>query len=47
MVGIMNRRNLFLKHTSGGKNLDNDALKEFAPNIVDGVAKLKAWSSSL
>ena len=39
--------NLFLKHTLGGKNLDNDALKEFAPNIVDGVAKLKAWSSSL
>jgi aspartate aminotransferase len=39
--------NSFLKHTLGGKNLDNDALKKFAPNIVAGVTKLKTWSSSL
>ena len=38
---------LFLKHTLGSKNLDNDAIKKYAPNIVDGVVKLKEWSSSL
>jgi aspartate aminotransferase len=37
----------FLKNTSGSKNPDNDDLKKYAPNIVDGVLKLKEWSNSL
>ena len=37
----------FLSNTSGSKNLDNADLKKYAPNIVEGVIKLKAWSSSL
>jgi len=37
----------FLKHTLGGKKLDNDNLKKYAPNIVDGIFKLKKWSNSL
>ena len=37
----------FLKNTSGRKNLDEADLKKYAPNIVEGVIKLKEWSSSL
>ena len=37
----------FLKHTLGGKKLDDEELKKYAPNIVEGVAKLKDWSNSL
>ena len=37
----------FLKYTLGSKKLDNGDLKKYAPNIVDGVAKLKEWSNSL
>ena len=39
--------NNFLKNTPGGKNLNTDDLKKYAPNIVDGVSKLKEWSKSL
>ena len=37
----------FLKNTSGSKNLDEADLKKYAPNVVEGVLKLKEWSSSL
>jgi len=37
----------FLKNTSGSKDLDTDDLKRFAPNIVEGVSKLKDWSNAL
>jgi len=37
----------FLKNTLGSKKLDNADLKKYAPNIVDGVSKLKDWSKSL
>ena len=37
----------FLKNTSGSKKLDNDDLKKYAPNIVEGVIKIKKWSNSL
>jgi aspartate aminotransferase len=37
----------FLKSISGSKNLDQADLNEYAPNIVDGVNKLKEWSISL
>jgi aspartate aminotransferase len=37
----------FLKNTLGSKNLDTDDLKKYAPNIVNGVSKLKDWSNAL
>ncbi len=37
----------FLKNTTGSKNLNTDDLTQYAPNVVDGVAKLKKWSNSL
>ena len=37
----------FLRNTSGSKNLDKDDLKKYAPNIVEGVSKLKEWSDNL
>ena len=37
----------FLKNTLGSKKLDNADLKKYAPNIVDGVLKIKEWSNSL
>jgi len=37
----------FLKKTLGSKNLDKADLEKYAPNIVEGVSKLKEWSNSL
>jgi len=37
----------FLKNTLGSKNLDKADLEKYAPNIVEGVIKLKEWSNSL
>ncbi len=39
--------NNFLKNTLGSKKLDNATLKIYAPNIVEGTAKLKEWVNSL
>jgi len=38
---------MFLKNTSGSKNLNKADLEKYAPNIVNGVSKLKDWSKSL
>ena len=37
----------FLKQTLGSKKLDNADLQKNAPNIVEGVSKIKEWSNSL
>ena len=37
----------FLKNALGSKKLDNTDLKKNAPNVVDGISVLKAWSNSL
>ena len=37
----------FLKNTLGSKNLDKADLEKYAPNIVEGVIRLKKWSNSL
>ena len=37
----------FLKDTIGSKKLDNADIKKYAPNVVDGISKLKDWSKSL
>ncbi len=36
----------FLNHTLGSKKLDNALLEKYAPNVVEGVSKLKEWSNS-
>ena len=37
----------FLKKIDGSKKLDNDIIKKYAPNIVEGTIKLAEWSKSL
>jgi len=37
----------FLKKTLGSKNLDEADLQKYAPNVVNGVLKLKEWANSL
>ena len=37
----------FLSNTIGSKKLDHATIKKYAPNIVEGVTKLKDWSKSL
>jgi aspartate aminotransferase len=37
----------FLKHALSSKKLDDEELKKYALNIVEGVSKLKDWSNSL
>ena len=37
----------FLANTTGGKKLDHADIVKYAPNIVEGVSKLKNWSKSL
>jgi len=37
----------FLKNTPSSKNLDKGDLKKYAPNIAEGILKLKEWSNSL
>ena len=37
----------FLNNTVGCKNIDEKLLIKFAPNMVDGVNKLKKWSENL
>ena len=36
-----------LSNTIGSKKLDHATIKKYAPNIVEGVSKLKDWSKSL
>ena len=37
----------FLKNALGSKKLDNADLKKYAPNIVEGVSRLKQWSNTI
>ena len=37
----------FLKNTLGSKDLNKADLEKYAPNIVEGVIKLKKWSNSI
>tara|TARA_B100000029_G_scaffold514408_1_gene617096 strand:- start:121 stop:1356 length:1236 start_codon:yes stop_codon:yes gene_type:complete len=38
---------IFLKYTLSSKKLDDEDLKKYAPNVVEGVSKIKDWSNSL
>ena len=38
---------VFLKNTKSGKKPDEDDIKKFAPNIIEGTKKLVDWSKSL
>jgi len=35
-----------MKSVSDTENIDDNLISKFAPNIVDGVNKLKRWSES-
>jgi len=37
----------FLANIKGSKNLNNIDINKFAPNIAEGISKLKDWSKSL
>ena len=37
----------FLKNVTGGKKLDDDVVKMYAPNVVEGTQRLSQWSKSL
>ncbi len=37
----------FLKNVNGSKKLDNDIVKKYAPNVVEGTKKLADWYKSL
>ena len=37
----------FLKNVTGGKKLDDDVIKMYAPNVVEGTQRLSQWSKSL
>tara|TARA_B100001029_G_scaffold82160_2_gene67482 strand:+ start:2865 stop:4100 length:1236 start_codon:yes stop_codon:yes gene_type:complete len=37
----------FLKNYDGSNNLDDDFIKKFAPNVVEGTKRLAEWSKSL
>ena len=37
----------FLNNTSGCKEINQDILSKFAPNVLEGVAKLKLWAENI
>ena len=37
----------FLINTSGCKEINRDIIRKFAPNITEGVAKLKNWAENI
>ena len=37
----------FLKNIDGSKKLDDDIIKKYAPNVVEGTKRLSQWSKSL
>ena len=37
----------FMANLKGSKNLNNIDINKFAPNIAEGISKLKDWSKSL
>ena len=37
----------FLNNTSGCKEINQDILSKFAPNVLEGVSKLKNWAEKI
>ena len=37
----------FLKNVDSSKKLDDDIIKKYAPNVVEGTSRLSEWSKSL
>ena len=37
----------FMKNIQGKKEINNDLILKFAPQVVEGVDKLKKWSESI
>ena len=38
---------IFLRNINGSKKLDDDVIKKYAPNVVEGTEKLANWAKSL
>ena len=38
---------IFLKNINGSKKLDDDIIKKYAPNVVEGTKRLADWTKSL
>ena len=38
---------IFLENISGSKKLDDELIKKYAPNVVEGTRRLSEWSKSL
>jgi len=38
---------IFLKSIEGSKKPDNETIKRYAPNVVEGIKKLVDWSKTL
>ena len=39
--------NIFLKNFTSSKKLDDDLIKKYAPNVVEGTKKLAEWHKNL
>ena len=39
--------NKFLKNITKDKDINNDMIEEYAPNVVEGVKKLSIWAKKL
>ena len=37
---------IFLSNTTGSKKLDDGIIKKYAPNVVEGIKRIKHWSNS-
>jgi hypothetical protein len=37
----------FLNNTPGCKEINQDILSKFAPNVLEGVLRLKHWSKNI
>ena len=37
---------IFLNNTIGSRKLDDGIIKKYAPNVVEGVRRLRRWSNS-
>ena len=37
----------FFKNVTNYDSIDNDMIKKYAPNVVEGVSKLSNWAKNL
>ena len=47
LLNTLSVYDLFLKNITGRKKLDDDLIKKYAPNVVEGTKKLAEWHKNL